>query len=150
MLLDIWWGFYLLYLILSIFCLFNFEKQFKSPMARLPTLIFDHAPTPSPQIFEQLLIFVNLYQHAKNQLFQLFILQFRQFQEPTTKLITPLFDYMFKWLYVPQMFKNLSICMNLYQHAKNWLIPSSDTVNFRVQRQWSHPFLAIPNQKMFA
>ena len=44
-------------------------------MARLPTLIFDHAPTPSPQTFEQLLIFVTLYQHAKNQLFQLFILQ---------------------------------------------------------------------------
>ena len=45
-------------------------------MARLTTLIFDHAPPPpSAQFFEQLLIFVNLYQHAKNQLFQLFILQ---------------------------------------------------------------------------
>ena len=144
MLLDIWWGFYLFYLILSIFCLFNFEKQFKSPMARLPTLIFDHAPTPSPQTFEQLLIFVTLYQHAKNQLFQLFILQIQTISGNHHQTRHTSF-----WLYSPQMFKNLSICMNLYQHAKNWLIPSSDTVNFRVQRQWSHPFLAKPNQKMF-
>ena len=43
--------------------------------------------------------------------------------------------------------------MNLYQHAKNQLIPSvhsSDTVNFRVQRpDGSNPFLTMPNQKIF-
>ena len=43
--------------------------------------------------------------------------------------------------------------MNLYQHAKNQLIPSAhswDTVNFKVQRpDWSHPFLSMPNQKIF-
>ena len=53
----------------------------------------------------------------------------------------------------PKIFKHILICMNLYQHAKNQLIPSvhfSNKVNFRVQRPNSqHPFLTIPNQKMF-
>ena len=39
------------------------------------------------------------------------------------------------------------------QHAKNLLIPSvhsSDTINFRFQRpDWPHPFLNMPNQKIF-
>ena len=43
--------------------------------------------------------------------------------------------------------------MNLYQHAKNQLIPSvhsSDTVNFIVQRpDWQHPFWTMRNQKIF-
>ena len=43
--------------------------------------------------------------------------------------------------------------MNLYQYAKNQLIPSVyllGTVKFRVQRpDWSHPFLTQPNQKIF-
>ena len=43
--------------------------------------------------------------------------------------------------------------MNLYQYAKNQLIPSVyslGTVKFRVQRpDWSHPFLTLPNKKIF-
>ena len=53
----------------------------------------------------------------------------------------------------PKIFKHLFICMNLYQHAKNQLIPSihsRDTVNFRVLwTDWPHPFLTISTQKIF-
>ena len=43
--------------------------------------------------------------------------------------------------------------MNLFQHAKNQLIPSAhsgDTANFGVQRpDWPHSYMTIPNQKIF-
>ena len=38
-------------------------SQFQSPMTRPTTPFFDHV---HPKIFDQLLIYVNLYQHAKN------------------------------------------------------------------------------------
>ena len=38
-------------------------SQFQSPMTRLTTPFFDHV---HPKIFDQLLIYVNLYEHAKN------------------------------------------------------------------------------------
>ena len=45
------------------------------------------------------------------------------------------------------------LCVKLYQHAKNQLVPSvlsRDTVNFRVQRpDWPHSFLTMPHQKLF-
>ena len=40
------------------------DSQFYSPVTSLATSIFDYA---HQKIFDQLLIFVNLYQHAKNQ-----------------------------------------------------------------------------------
>ena len=53
----------------------------------------------------------------------------------------------------PQICNHLLICANLYQPAKNLLIPpvySWDTVNFRDHRpDWLHPFLTMPNQKYF-
>ena len=45
-------------------CAFLRYNQFKSPVTRLVTPIFDHT---HPKIFDQLLIYVNLHQHAKNQ-----------------------------------------------------------------------------------
>ena len=51
-----------------------------------------------------------------------------------------------------KIFKHILICMNLYKHEKNHLIPSvhsSDRVNFGVHRSnWPHPFLTMPNQKI--
>ena len=50
-------------------------------------------------------------------------------------------------------FNLLLICLNLYQHARNQLIPwlySWDRFNFRVQRpDWPYPFLTMPHQKNF-
>ena len=47
----------------------------------------------------------------------------------------------------------LSIFVNLYQHAKNQFIPSahsSDTVNFKVSSyDWPHPVLTMPTSKTF-
>ena len=44
-------------------CSFLRYSQFQPPVTRLATPIFDHAHIKN---FDQLLIFVNLYQHAKN------------------------------------------------------------------------------------
>ena len=67
---------------------------------------------------------------------------------PITRLVTTISDHAH-----PKIFNHLLICMNLYQHAKNQLIPkvhSWDTINFRVQRpNWPHLFLTMPNQKIF-
>ena len=43
-------------------------SQFQSPMTRLDTPISDHTPH---QFFDQLLIYVNLYQHVKSQVISL-------------------------------------------------------------------------------
>ena len=59
-------------------CSFLKYSQFQSPVTRLVTPIFDHAP---PRIFNQFLIFVNLYQNAKNQLFHQSILQVQSILE---------------------------------------------------------------------
>ena len=52
-----------------------------------------------------------------------------------------------------KIFKHLLICMNLYQHVKNHLIPSvhiSDTINFRVQTPaWPQPFFIHAQPKIF-
>ena len=57
------------------------------------------------------------------------------------------------WPCSPQISNHLLICANLYQAAKNLLIPpvySWDTINFRDHRpDWLHPFLIMPNQKYF-
>ena len=74
------------------------------------------------KVFDQLLIFVNLYQHVKNQLFNLFVLKIQ----------------------------SILICMILYQNQLIPSVHSSDTVSFRDQRpDWPHSFLTMSNQKIF-
>ena len=72
-------------------CSFLRHNQFESPMIRLTTPIFDQ---PTQKRFDQLLIFVNLYQHAINQFFHLF--RYSQFQCPVNRLATPIFDHNFQ------------------------------------------------------
>ena len=97
-------------------------------------------------VFDQLLIFVNLYQHVKNQLFNLFVLKIQSILKSRQRTSEPIF----LTIYSSKIFKHLLICMILYQ---NQLIPSvhsSDTVSFRVQRpDWPHSFLTMSNQKIF-
>ena len=72
----------------SITCFFRYS-QFQSPETRVPTPIFDHA---HPIFFKQLLISMNLHQHAKNQAFLSFCsrdrvdLKFLHFDWPRTFL----------------------------------------------------------------
>ena len=94
---------------------------------------------PIQNIFDQLLIFVIIYQHAKNQLISSVhssdTVNFRDLS--SLAMLNPKFS--------------ITFCVKLYQHAKNHLTPSVhswDSINFRVQRpDWPHPFFTIPNQK---
>ena len=81
------------------------------------------------------------YQHSKNLLHHKFILKIQQI----------LGSHELQDMATPKISSQLLICINLYQHAKNQLIPSAhwDTVNFRVQRtDWPHPFLFMPKHKI--
>ena len=102
---------------------------------------------PTQKFFDQLLIFVNLYLHAKTQ----FIPSVHSSDKFNFRVLSPGSQHPFLTMLTPKIFNHLLICVNLYQHAKNLLIPSAhswDTFIFRVQRpNWSHPFSTMPNQK---
>ena len=106
---------------------------------------------PTQKTFDQFLIFVNLYQHAKNLLFHLFICRYINFTVPSP-------DWPHPVLTIPT-FKIFLKLSNLHEfvpackkHVKKQLIPSvhsSDKFNFRVQREnWPHLFLTMTNQKI--
>ena len=127
---------------------FQFWLQCLNPLGHSPPT-FQLGHSLHSQIFDQLLIFVNLYQHAKNKLLHLFILRIQSILESHHQTSHTHFSP----CPPTEIFKHLLICMNLYQNTKNQLIPSlhsSDIVNFRAQRpNWPHSFLTIPNQKNF-
>ena len=74
-------------------------------------------PAPPPKKFDQLLIFVNLYQHAKNQ----FIPSVHSSDTVNFKVPSHDWPHPFLTMPTPKTFK--LIFMKLYQHAKNKLIP---------------------------
>ena len=74
-------------------------------------------PIQKKKKFDQLLIFVNLYQHAKNQ----FISSVHS--SDTVNFKVPLHDWPHPFLTIPTPKTFKSIFMKLYQHAKNKLIP---------------------------
>ena len=79
----------------------------------------------------------------KITLFHLLIFEVKSILEPVIRLATSTFDHAH-----PKIFNHLLICVKLYQHAKNQLIPSVHT--FRVQKlDWAHPFLTLPKAKNF-
>ena len=71
----------------------------------------------SQKFFDQLLIFVNLYQHAKNQ----FIPSVHS--SDTVNFKVPSYDWPHPFLTMPTPKTFKLIFMKLYQHAKNKLIP---------------------------
>ena len=109
-------------------------------MTSLATPFFDHA---HPKNFDQLLVFVNLYQHAKNQLLHLFIcssisssnfqshLNLHEFAPACkTQLISSIHSLMQSILesrdhsshthFNQKILDRLLIFVNLYQHATKW------------------------------
>ena len=103
---------------------------------------------PTKKVFDQLLIFLESVSTCKKiSLFYLFILQIQSIIESHQQT-----GHTHFWPCPPKRFSIISICMNLYQHPKNQLIPSVhflNTVNFIVQRpDWPHPFLTMPTQKV--
>ena len=69
-------------------------------------------------IFDQLLIFTNLYQYAKNE----FIHSAHSLDRVSYRFSSPDSPQLFWNVHNPTDCNLLLICMNLYQHAKNRLI----------------------------
>ena len=86
---------------------------------------------PTQKIFDQLLIFVNLYQHAKNQ----FIPSVHS--SDTVSFKVPLLDWPHPFLTMPTPKTFQLIFMELYQHAKNKLIPLVNSI-FEFSNQIGH------------
>ena len=84
-------------------------------MTRLITLIFDYA---HPNIFNPLLICVNLYQHSKNRC-HTFCSFLRYSRVPR-----PDWPHLFLTMSNQNIFDQLLIFMNIYQHAKNEVVSS--------------------------
>ena len=105
--------------------------------------IFDHAHQKS---LNQLLAFLNLYQHAKNQ----FITSAHFWDTVSFKVPWP--DTQF-WPCPPKKnFDQLLIFVNLHHHAKKQLF---NLFILQVQSVWvpspgwAHPFLTMPSPKIF-
>ena len=78
---------------------------------------------PTQKNFGQLLIFVNLYQHAQNQ----FIPSVRSSDTVNFRIPSHDWPHPFLTMPTPKTFK--SILMKLYQHVKNKLIPLVNSVS---------------------
>ena len=92
------------------------------------------------KIFDLLLIFVNLCQHAKNQ----FIPSVHPSDTVGFRVLSRDWPHPYLTIPTPKMFNHLLISMKLYLHAIYQLITSVhswDTVNFRVQKSdWLNPY----------
>ena len=106
-------------------------------------------PWTPQKFFDQLLIFLNPYQNAKNQ----FIQSVHSSDTVNFRVLSPDWPHPSLIMPTPKILNHLLICVNLCQHPKNQLIPSVhswDTVNFKVLRpDWPHLFLTMPDQKDF-
>ena len=87
-------------------------------MTRLAAYIFDYA---HPKKIDQFLIFVNLYQQAKNQFIPCLSSDIIKF-----KILSHDWLHPFLTMPTPKTFK--LIFMKLYQHAKNKLIPLVNSI----------------------
>ena len=77
---------------------------------------------PTQKTFDQLLIFVNLYQHAKNQL----IATVHSSDTVNSKVPSHYWPNQFLTMPIPITFK--LIFLKLHQHAKNKLIPLANSI----------------------
>ena len=71
---------------------------------------------PTPKIFNHLLICINLYQHAKNQL----ILFIHSWDTVSFRVPRPYWPHLFLTVPNQKMFIQLLIFVNFYQYAKKW------------------------------
>ena len=109
-----------------------------------PDLPHPYSTMPTQKDFDQILLFVNLYQHAKIQ----FIPSVHSSDTVNFIVLAPDWPYLFLVMPIPKF-----VPLNLYQHAKGQLIssvPSWDTVSFRVQRpNLPHPYFDHTQPKKF-
>ena len=110
-------------------CSFFEISQFLSPMTRLATRIFDHSNQKKN---------CSAFNFCESVLTCKKSIILSVHSTDTDTILEPCHKtgpHPFLTMPTPKIFKHLFICMNLYQHAKNQLIPSihsRDTVNFRV------------------
>ena len=101
--------------------------------------------TPTQKSLNQLLAFLNLYWHAKNQ----FTPSVHLWDKVWPRPFTPIFEHTH-----PISFYQLLIFVNLYQHASNQFIPSAhstNTINFIILlHDWLHPFLTMSTSNIFS
>ena len=71
--------------------------------------------TPTQTSLNQLLAFLNLYQHAKNQ----FLPSVHSSDRVNFRAPSPNWPVPFSTMLTPNIFTHLLICLNLRQHAKN-------------------------------
>ena len=99
------------------------------------------------KIFDQLLLFVITYQHAKNQ----FIPSVHSSDKVNFRVQSPDWPHPFFTMLTSKIFNHLLICVKLYQHAKNQLVRlvlSWDTI-LDSRDQISHTHFDQPHQKLF-
>ena len=122
-----------------LFHLFIFESHDQTDHTHFLTM-------PTQNIFDQILIFVITYQHAKNQ----FIPSVHSSDTVSFRVPSP---HPFFTMSTPKIFYHLLICVKLYEDAKNQFVPpvlSWDTVNFRVQNpDWPHSIFGQVPSKTF-
>ena len=106
--------------------------------------------TPTEKSLNQLLIFLNLYQHAKNQ----FLPSVHSSDTVNFRVSSTNWPFLFLTILTPKIFNHFLICVNLCQHAKK-------SVNFicsfwysqfqspETRLHWPDLFLTMLNQKIF-
>ena len=110
-------------------------------------MLWSFLTTHNQHSLGQLLIFVNLYQQAKNH----FILSVHFWVTVNFRVLSPDWKHPFLTMLTPNIFNHLlivGICGPMQKIIPS--LHSGDTVNLRVQ--WPdrpHPFLTMPNQKSF-
>ena len=115
----------------------------------LPLPSSDTHTHTNTQMFDQLLISVNLYKHTKNGV----IPSVHPSDTVNFRILSPHWLQPFLTMPTTKISNHFLICMNLYQYAKNHFIPSVsfwDTVNFRVQKpDWANLYFDNTSQKIF-
>ena len=97
---------------------------------------------PTQKSLKLVLALLNLHQHAKNQLFLMFILEIQQILEPVTRL--------FLTMPTKTFFDQLLIYVNFYHHAKNQvisLICSGNIIDLKIlQSVWLRTFWPLSQE----
>ena len=107
-------------------------------------------PCPPPKIFNHLLIYMNLFQHVKNQLIPFA----HSWDTVSFRVPRPDLPRLFFTMPNQKIFDQLLIFENLYQHAKNEAISSicsGETVDLKIlQSNWLRAFWTISQEQDFS
>ena len=92
---------------------FSDTVNFRVPWPDWPHSFFT---IPTQKLFDQLLVFANLYQHAKKS----FTSSVHSSDTVNFRVLQPDWPHSFLIMLTTKSFNHLLICMNFRRHAKNW------------------------------